>query len=192
MIYVAHVCVSVAISDTLCYTGQYQNREDIIMLEEPRTAFFTMTMDPDKKRRMEDFFENLGLTLTCGVNIFFEASVIQAKIPFDVKQENLTIPDMTDPQEQKETPKKSARFSMRMQPTRKRQVEYLYHELGMTVSQAVNMYFEACLHEWGIPFRVGYPKPGPELLAAMAETDLKDYDSYEDFLAEMEAEEDDE
>ena len=77
-------------------------------------------------------------------------------------------------------------------------MEYLCKELGMTVSQAVNMYFEACQHEWGIPFRVGYPKPNAETLAAMQETEgarngkmpLKEYDSYDDFLAEMEAEDD--
>ena len=43
------------------------------MLDEARTAVFSMSMDSEKKKAMEDFFENLGLTLTSGVNIFFEA-----------------------------------------------------------------------------------------------------------------------
>ena len=57
------------------------------MLDEARTAVFSMSMDSAKKKEMEDFFENLGLTLTSGVNIFFEASVIWAKMPFEVSRE---------------------------------------------------------------------------------------------------------
>ena len=65
------------------------------MLDEARTAVFSMSMDSAKKKEMEDFFENLGLTLTSGVNIFFEASVIWAKMPFEVSREETEIPDMT-------------------------------------------------------------------------------------------------
>ena len=157
------------------------------MADEKRTAVFSMSMDSEKKKEMEDFFENLGLTLTSGVNIFFEASVIWAKLPFEVSLEEKGIPDMDDEEQPAGRAKKKARFSMRMEPTRKRQVEYLYKELGMTVSQAVNMYFEACLREYGIPFRVGYPKPNAETLAALQETDLHEYASYEDYLAAMHA-----
>lgn len=155
------------------------------MTEEKRTAVFSMSMDTEKKKKMEDFFENLGLTLTSGVNIFFEASVIWAKLPFEVSPEETKIPDMSDVEETAGRAKKEARFSMRMEPTRKRQVEYLYKELGMTVSQAVNMYFEACLREYGIPFRVGYPKPNAETLAALQDDDLETYNSFEDYLAAM-------
>ena len=147
------------------------------MLDEPRKAVFSMSMDAEKKKEMEDFFENLGLTLTSGVNIFFEASVIWAKLPFEVSCEETEIPDMAGEEQPAGRAKKEARFSMRMQPTR----------LGMTVSQAVNMYFEACLREYGIPFRVGYPKPNAETLAALQETDLHEYASYEDYLAAMHA-----
>ena len=157
------------------------------MTDGKRTAVFSMSMDTEKKKKMEDFFENLGLTLTSGVNIFFEASVIWAKLPFEVSPEEMKIPDMSDVNEPTGRTKKEARFSMRMEPTRKRQVEYLYKELGMSVSQAVNMYFEACLREYGIPFRVGYPKPNAETLAALKEDDLETYSSFEDYLAAMHA-----
>ncbi len=155
------------------------------MADEKRTAVFSMSMDSAKKKEMEDFFENLGLTLTSGVNIFFEASVIWAKMPFEVSREETKIPDMSDVEETSGRAKKEARFSMRMEPTRKRQVEYLYKELGMSLSQAVNMYFEACLREYGIPFRVGYPKPNAETLAALQDDDLETYNSFEDYLAAM-------
>lgn len=155
------------------------------MADEKRTAVFSMSMDTEKKKKMEDFFENLGLTLTSGVNIFFEASVIWAKLPFEVSPEETKIPDMSDVEETTGRAKKEARFSMRMEPTRKRQVEYLYKELGMSLSQAVNMYFEACLREYGIPFRVGYPKPNAETLAALKDDDLETYNSFEDYLVAM-------
>ena len=155
------------------------------MADEKRTAVFSMSMDTEKKKKMEDFFENLGLTLTSGVNIFFETSVIWAKLPFEVSPEETKIPDMSDVEETTGRAKKEARFSMRMEPTRKRQVEYLYKELGMSLSQAVNMYFEACLREYGIPFRVGYPKPNAETLAALKDDDLETYNSFEDYLVAM-------
>lgn len=157
------------------------------MADEKRTAVFSMSMDSEKKKEMEDFFENLGLTLTSGVNIFFEASVIWAKLPFEVSREDMQIPDMDAKERPAGRAKKEARFSMRLLPIRKRQVEYLYNELGMTVSQAVNMYFEACLREYGIPFRVGYPKPNAKTLAALAEEDLETFESFEDYLAAMHA-----
>ena len=151
------------------------------MLDEARTAVFSMSMDSAKKKEMEDFFENLGLTLTSGVNIFFEASVIWAKMPFEVSREETEIPDMTGEEQPAGRARKEARFS------RKRQVEYLYKELGMTLSQAVNIYFEACLREYGIPFRIGYPKPNAETLAALKDDALETYDSFDDYLAAMHA-----
>jgi DNA-damage-inducible protein J len=99
----------------------------------------------------------------------------------------MEIPDMTGEDQPAGRARKEARFSMRMQPTRKRQVEYLYKELGMTLSQAVNIYFEACLREYGIPFRIGYPKPNAETLAALKDDALETYDSFDDYLAAMHA-----
>ena len=47
--------------------------------------------------------------------------------------------------------------------------------------------FEACLREYGIPFRIGYPKPNAETLAALKDDDLETYDSFDDYLAAMHA-----
>ncbi|MCH5278276.1 MAG: type II toxin-antitoxin system RelB/DinJ family antitoxin [Christensenellaceae bacterium] len=47
---------------------------------------------------------------------------------------------------------KTAQFAMRLDPCKKAQIKYTFKELGMTVSEAVNIYFEKCLSEWGIPF----------------------------------------
>lgn len=64
-------------------------------------------------------------------------------------------------------------------------MEYICEKLGMTVSQAVHMYFAACWEEYGIPFRIGYPKPNAETLAAMQEENLEAYGSFEEYLAAM-------
>ena len=170
------------------------------MTDEPKTAVFSMRMDPNKKRRMEDFFDNLGMNLSTGINIFFEASVINACMPFDIKSEDAKASDGSEEKRHADASEKPVRFSMRVMPTRKRQVEYMYNKgLGMTVPEAVDMYFDACLSEWGIPFRVGYPKPNAETLAAIQEAEddeagkiqLPEYDSFDDFLAELAAEDSD-
>ena len=69
---------------------------------------------------------------------------------------------------------------------KKGQVEYTLREAGMTADEAVGLYFEACLHEWGIPFRVGYPKPNAETLAAMAEEDSVCYGNVQGLLMDLE------
>ena len=38
-----------------------------------------------------------------------------------------------------------------------------------------------------IPFRIGYPKPNAETLAALKDDDLETYDSFDDYLAAMHA-----
>ena len=78
---------------------------------------------------------------------------------------------------------------MRLDPYKKAQIEYTFQELGMTIPEAVNIYFEKCLSEWGIPFRVGYPKPNAETLAAMEEAEkgenLTSYSSVDEMLKDL-------
>lgn len=140
--------------------------EDIGMAK--KTATFTMRMTPAKKQRMEEFFKELGLSLAYGVNIFFEHCIMEAGIPFDVK---LTGEKKTVFTEEESSGLKTAQLAIRLDPYKKSQVEYTLKELGMTMSEAVNIYFEQCLLEWGIPFRVGYPKPNETTLAVMRESE---------------------
>ena len=130
-----------------------------------KTATFNMRMEPEKKQRMDEFFTELGLSLAYGVNVFFEKCIIEGGLPFGLKltgEKKHTVIDSDAP--------KTAQLSMKIDPYKKSQVEYIFKELGMTPSEAVNIYFEKCLSEWGIPFRVGYPKPNAETLAVMKET----------------------
>ena len=135
-----------------------------------KTATFSMRMTPQKKQEMEEFFEDLGLTTATAVNIFFEHSIMAAGIPFDVKADG-EIPDMEEWKSHQQEPMKTAQFSMRIDPYKKAQVEYTFKTCGLSVSDAVNVFFEACLRTCGFPFRVGYPRPNEETAAAMKEAE---------------------
>lgn len=155
-----------------------------------KTTTFTMRMTPAKKQRMEEFFEELGLSLAYGVKIFFEHCIMAAGLPFEVK---LTGEKKTVFKEEA-SGMKTAQLAIRLDPYKKAQVEYTFKELGMTMSEAVNIYFEQCLLEWGIPFRVGYPKPNETTLAVMRESEemeakgilpSKAYSSVEEMMKDL-------
>ena len=158
-----------------------------------KTATFAMRMTPAKKERMEEFFEELGLSLAYGVNIFFEHAIMAAGLPFEVK---LNGEKKTVFSEEELSGPRTAQLAIRLDPYKKSQIEYTFKELGMTVSEAVNIYFEQCLLEWGIPFRVGYPKPNETTLAVMRETaereakgirPEKTYSSVEELFKDLDA-----
>ena len=144
--------------------------EGLFAMSNKKTATFSMRMAPQKKQEMEDFFEDLGLSLATAVNIYFEHSIMAAGIPFDIKADG-GIPGKEELENQQPEEMKTAQFSMRMDPYKKAQVEYTFKACGLTVSDAVNVFFEACLHTSGFPFRVGYPRPNAETIAAMEEAE---------------------
>ena len=152
-------------------------------MSEKRTDSITIYIESGKKRRMERFFEELGLSLPYGVSIFFEQCIICAGLPQGIVNRD----DQDDFIEDWQDGPKTEYIIVPITSYKKGQVDYVLREAGLTAEEAVNGYFEACLHEWGIPFRVGYPKPNPVTLAAMAEKDGKVYDSVEGFIQEMEA-----
>ena len=135
-----------------------------------KTATFSMRMTPQKKLQMEEFYEGLGLTMATAVNIYFEHSIMEAGIPFDIKAAG-DMPDMDTLKRRQQETMKSAQFIMRIDPYKKAQVEYTFKSCGLTVSDAVNVFFEACLRTYGFPFRVGYPRPNAETIGAMKEAE---------------------
>ena len=163
-----------------------------------KTATFSMRMTPQKKREMEEFYEDLGMTMATAVNIFFEHSIMAAGIPFDVRAEG-EIPSMEELMSQQPEAMKTAQFFMRIDPCKKAQVEYTFKSCGLTVSDAVNVFFEACHRTCGFPFRVGYPRPNAETAAAMKEAEdmlsgkapAKRYSSWEEAKADIFAGDDD-
>lgn len=162
-----------------------------------KSATFSMRMTPQKKQELEEFYGDLGLTMATAVSIFFEHAIMAAGIPFDIKTDG-EIPSAEELSNRQLEAMKTAQFSMRMDPHKKAQAEYTFKTCGMTVSDAVNVFFEACLRTSGFPFRVGYPRPNAETIDAMKEAEdiiagkmpAKRYSSWEEAKADILAEDD--
>ena len=95
---------------------------------------------------------------------------------------------------------KTANLNIRMDPEIKAEAEALFSTFGMTVSDAVNIFLHQSLLEGGLPFAVRQPRYNAETEAAMAEAraildgriPAKRYDSGQDMMAAIDAENDDE
>ena len=68
-----------------------------------------------------------------------------------------------------ETLIKDTNFNMRINKQKKNDLEYLYNSLGMTLPEAVNIFFEKSLLVGGIPFDVRLPRYNRETEDAMQE-----------------------
>ncbi len=92
---------------------------------------------------------------------------------------------------------KDTNFNMRMNKQKKTELERLYSSLGMTLPEAVNVFFENSLLVGGLPFEVRLPHYNRETERAMQETrdilagrvETKAYTSAEELFAELDAEE---
>ena len=147
-------------------------------MTEEKTATITIHIQPGRKTRMEEFFDDLALSLSAGVSLFFEQCIICAGLPKEVMPSDDWYGEIEDWPDGPKT----EQIIVPITSYKKGQVEYTLREAGVTADEAVEMYFVACLYEWGIPFRVGYPKPNAVTLAAMAEKGGKVYDSVEEMM----------
>ena len=122
-------------------------------------TMFSIFITPKRKLQMEAFFNDLGLTLECGIRIFLEHCIMMPELPVKtvVFQEG--------------TEADTVLLSIPMDTYKLSQINGIFEKHGITAETAVNSYFEACLTEWGIPFRIGYPKPNANTLAAMQEAE---------------------
>lgn len=68
-----------------------------------------------------------------------------------------------------ETLIKDTNFNMRINKQKKKDLEYLYNSLGMSLPEAVNIFFEKSLLVGGIPFDVRLPRYNRETEDAMQE-----------------------
>ncbi len=66
---------------------------------------------------------------------------------------------------------KTSVINIRIEEETKKQIEHLYSQFGITVSDAVNIFFHQSLMQGGLPFSMQLPKPNAETLAAMKEVD---------------------
>lgn len=70
---------------------------------------------------------------------------------------------------------KTATISLRIEPVVKAQVEELYAQFGISVSDAINIFLHASLMEGGFPFQPKQPRYNKETEAAIQEA--KDIES---------------
>lgn len=91
---------------------------------------------------------------------------------------------------------KDANFNMRINKQKKTDLESLYARLGMTLPEAVNIFFENSLLVGGLPFTVRLPRYNRETEAAMQEAkdimsgkvSAKSYSSARELFDELDAE----
>lgn len=91
---------------------------------------------------------------------------------------------------------KDTNFNMRMNKQKKVSLEDLYGSLGMTLAEAVNIFFEKSLMEGGIPFDVRMPRYNKETEEAIQEArdiisgkvSAKSYSSSKELFAELDEE----
>ena len=91
---------------------------------------------------------------------------------------------------------KDTNFNMRMNRQKKSDLEALYGRLGMTLPEAVNIFFEKSLLVGGLPFTVRLPRFNRETEAAMQEArdimsgkvEAKSYNSAQELFDELDAE----
>ena len=91
---------------------------------------------------------------------------------------------------------KDTNFNMRMNKQKKSDLELLYGRLGMTLPEAVNIFFENSLLVGGLPFSVRLPRYNRETEDAMREAreimagkkSAKSYSSARELFEELDAE----
>ena len=66
---------------------------------------------------------------------------------------------------------KTATISLRIEPDIKAQAEAVFSSLGITVTDAINVFLHSSIMEGGFPFQPRRPEYSPETLAALKESD---------------------
>ena len=91
---------------------------------------------------------------------------------------------------------KTANINLRIEPEIKAQAETVFSSLGISVTDAINVFLHASIMEGGFPFQPKQPRYNRETVMAMQEArdimagkiEAKRYSSLNDILADMDAE----
>ena len=86
---------------------------------------------------------------------------------------------------------KTSMIHIRVQPEIKAEAEEILNNLGMTTTEAVNIYLKQIILNCGLPFKVRTPKFSDEMLEAIAEAEEiekhpENYKSYSNLAEIME------
>ena len=87
---------------------------------------------------------------------------------------------------------KTTNINIRIEPEIKTKVESLFSQFGITVSDAVNIFFRQSLMQGGLPFQVQIPGYNAETLAAIEDVDNNRnmspaFDNMEDLMRSLNA-----
>lgn len=88
---------------------------------------------------------------------------------------------------------KTSSIHVRVEPKVKKQVEDILENLGMTSTEAINIYLRQIILNSGIPFEIKTPQFSKDMLEAVAEAEemnkhperYKAYNSVEEFMEEL-------
>ena len=91
---------------------------------------------------------------------------------------------------------KTAAINMRIEPEVKADAESIFKSLGLTLTEAINVFLHKSIIEGGLPFDVRQPRYNADTEAAMAEArsimsgkiNARSYGSARELFAELEAE----
>ena len=88
---------------------------------------------------------------------------------------------------------KTSSIHIRVEPKVKDEVEKILNTLGMTSTEAINIYLKQIILNSGIPFEIKMPKFSNEMLEALSEAEkmekhpekYKSFDNVEDFMEDL-------
>ena len=91
---------------------------------------------------------------------------------------------------------KTSNINLRIEPDIKAQADAVFSSLGISVTDAINVFLHASIMEGGFPFQPKQPRYNRETVMAMQEArdimagkvEAKRYSSLNDILADMDAE----
>lgn len=91
---------------------------------------------------------------------------------------------------------KTANINLRIEPDVKAQADAVFSSLGISITDAINVFLHASIMEGGFPFQPKQPRYNRETLMAMQEAkdimagkvEAKRYSSLSDLLEDMDAE----
>ncbi|MBR3623814.1 MAG: type II toxin-antitoxin system RelB/DinJ family antitoxin [Selenomonadaceae bacterium] len=91
---------------------------------------------------------------------------------------------------------KTANINLRIEPSVKAQADAVFSNLGISITDAINIFIHASIMEGGFPFQPKQPRYNRETEAAMQEArdimtgkiEAKRYGSLNDLLADMDME----
>lgn len=87
---------------------------------------------------------------------------------------------------------KTAVINIRIEAETKKEIENLFSKFGISVSDAVNIFFHQSLLQGGLPFVVQLPKPNMETIVAMEDVNnnrnmSSTFNSVEDLMKDLNA-----